>query len=81
MEPLYLVTFMAKGFILGQLIRLQQDSPLVLPRSCRLCRQQGVGACDGRLCPGAAFQQGLSLCWLGWSAQDLDVLWAELCVL
>lgn len=31
--------------------------------------------------PGAAFQQGLSLCWLGWSAQDLDVLWAELCVL
>lgn len=57
MEPLYLVTFMAKGFILGQLIRLQQDSPLVLPRSCRLCRQQGVGACDGRLCPGAAFQQ------------------------
>lgn len=41
MEPVCLVTFMAKGFILGQLICLQQDSPLRAAKELRALQRAG----------------------------------------
>lgn len=41
MEPVCLVTFMAKGFVLGQPICFQQDSPLSAAKELRA--RQGAG--------------------------------------
>lgn len=60
MEPVCLVTFMAKGFILGQLICLQQDCPLGAATELQaLQRAGGQGRAGASPCPVAAFQQWL----------------------
>lgn len=42
---MYLVTFMAKGFILGRLICFQQDSPLRTAKELRTLQTAGAGVC------------------------------------